>query len=180
MARSRGSSFRRTGGFRRRAGWEQGPQTAGILALTSAGSSLWTVGQQSVLDGLTIVRVRGEFTIVQSLATAVLDGFEDYALGMCFVSENAFGIGATAIPQPLTDIAWDGWFWHHSGAQISSSETTEVGRGPMGAMRVPIDSKGMRKLRETDVCVGVIELGTEIGTATVRFAATTRILLKLP
>ncbi len=34
------------------------------------------------------------------------------AFGMIVVTDNAFGVGATAIPGPITDGADDGWFVH--------------------------------------------------------------------
>ena len=112
------------------------------------------------------------------LATAVGDGFENFAMGMCVVSENAFGVGVTAIPAPITDIQWDGWIWHSSHGHITSLSTTEEHR-ITGARIIPIDSKAMRKLKNTDVLVGVVQLGTEIGTATVDFSARTRLLVKI-
>jgi hypothetical protein len=63
---------------------------------------------------------------------------------------------------------------------MAGFSTTETGQSTMEAVRVPIDSKAMRKVHESDVLVGVIEMGTEVGAATVRYAAETRILDKLP
>ncbi len=126
-----------------------------------------------------MVRMHGEFTLVQALATSAGDGFQSFAVGVCIVTENAVGIGITAIPHPLTDIGWDGWWYHSVHAAVTSLETTEVARGPSSALRVPFETKSMRKLKETDVIVGVVELGTEIGTASVDFTARSRILVKL-
>ena len=112
-------------------------------------------------------------------ATSIGDGFIQYALGICDVSENAAGIGVTAIPAPLTDVAWDGWIWHHSGAALLSLTTTEEGLTGTAVVRIPIDNKAMRKTPASNVLVGVVELGTEVGAAIVRVSANTRILDKL-
>ena len=151
-----------------------------VTDLVAAGSSVWSLGSIALLDGLTIVRIRGELSLYLSVVTTVFDGFQRWAAGICIVSENAATVGVTAIPASLTDIGWDGWMWHHSAAGMAGFSTAETGQSVMEAVRIPIDTKAMRKLRETDVVVGVIEMGTEIGTATVRYAAQTRMLSKLP
>jgi len=140
---------------------------------------VWSLGQAAGSDGLTLVRIRGEVLLFIEAATSVGDGFIQYALGICDVSENAAGIGVTAIPAPLTDVAWDGWIWHHSGAGIISLTTTEEGNTGTAVIRIPIDNKAMRKTPATNVLVGVIELGTEVGAPIVRMSANTRILDKL-
>ena len=140
---------------------------------------MWATGQSSLFDNQTIVRVRGQLTASLVTVTSVLDGFARAAMGICVVSENAAGIGITAIPQPISDASWDGWLWHQWLGAFTGYSTTETGRGPMEAVRMEIDSKGMRKLRATDVIVGVIELGTEVGTAALQFVAETRVLIKV-
>jgi len=163
---------------RRKTGWDVGPNEPSAN-LSAAGATVWSVGSQATLDGLTVVRIRGEFSIQLRTVTTIGDGFASYSIGICNVTENAAGIGVTAIPSPLTDIGWDGWIWYHSGAAIFGMETTEVSRS-YSSFRMPIDSKAMRKTRATDLLVGVIELGTEVGAATLVFSANTRILDKLP
>jgi len=49
----------------------------------------------------------------------------------------------------------------------------------MGAVRIPIDTKSMRILSETDTVVAVVEFATEIGTAVVNFTGDSRVLVKL-
>ena len=133
-----------------------------------------------MVDGLTQVRLRGEYTYFLSVVTTIGDGFAKMAVGMCWVSENAAGVGITAIPTPLTDVAWDGWLFHRMHGNITGFSTTELLTGPIDAQRVEIDSKAMRKTRATDVLVGVVELGTETGAASLVFSGVSRILLKIP
>ena len=180
MARS--SRFNRAGQHtaRRRNSWDAGPSIA-PTSLTAAGVTLWTVGAQSTIDGSTVVRTRGQGSLFIGSASNVLDGFNEAAVGICIVSENAFGAGAASVPAPLTDIAWDGWMWHMILSQFrTSSVSPETFQSTMEAVRFDIDSKAMRKIRESDVVIGVLELGTEIGTTQMEFQARTRILTKLP
>ena len=182
MAHSRG--FTRGRGVvssRRKTGWNEGPFST-ILSLAAAGSTAWSTGQQSLLDGQTIVRLRGEFSYSIVAAASANDGFDAMAVGVCIISENAQGIGVTATPQPLSDIGWDGWLYHRLVTGIKAL-TTDAGEtwGNAGSAqgRVEIDSKAMRKFRATDVIVGVVEMGTEVGAATVHFHARTRMLFKV-
>ena len=160
--------------------WSLGPQQPTPASVSATGSQLWATGSQAGLDGLTVVRTRGIFTCwLVSVATAG-DGFNEVAIGLCNVSENAFGIGASAIPSPLTDMAWDGWFYHANLGPLLSLPTTVVGEIGLSVIRHVIDSKAMRKVRETDVLIGKVEFGTEQGTAVAEFGASTRIMDKLP
>ena len=171
-------SQRNIGSLRRKTAWELGPKNS-LENLASSTTVLWDTAGQALTDGLTIVRIRGEAVITMRLATAVGDGFENFAMGICIVSENAFGVGVTVVPSPITDMAWDGWMYHSSHGHITSLSTTEEHR-VTGARVIPIDTKAMRKIRNTDVICGVLQMGTEVGTATVDFSARTRLLLKLP
>ena len=148
--------------------------------MTAAGAFLWANGVQANLDGLTTVRIRGQFTLHLDVVTTIGDGFAGVGLGICNVSENAFGAGVASVPHPLTDIQWDGWMWHQLLGEFDGSSTTEVGRNPMEAVRMEIDTKAMRKTRAGDLLIGVIELGTEVGAATLAFTSRTRVLDLLP
>ena len=150
------------------------------MTVAAAGSSLWSVGALATVNGLTIARIRGEFVHNITLATSVGDGFESFAVGIRIVSAEAFSVGITAIPSPLVDSDDDGWMWIFMGGHLTSRETTEVNRGPIGAQRIPIDTKAMRKLKEGHLVVGLVEYGTESGTSSVRFSAETRMLALLP
>ena len=117
---------------------------------------------------------------LESVGT-VGDGFAQIAHGICIVSENAFGVGVTAVPSPLTDIGWDGWIWHQLtpglfGLSVTESENV----GALSMIRYDIDSKAMRKQKSTDFLIGVSEFAGEIGAATLQFITETRILDKLP
>ena len=176
--RSNASRFHRPSGARRQVSWGLGPE--GTVQLSSAGSAVFPFAGASIEDGLTIVRTRGELNMGLSIATTALDGFNRVAFGMCIVSENAAAVGITAIPTPITDEAWDGWYVYWTGSVFSVVATAAISNfAGVSNVRMPIDSKAMRKFKRTDVIVGVIETGTEVGTASLTAKLASRTLAKL-
>ena len=176
MARSQ-SRFRsqRTGAARRRVSWVIGP--TGLLQMTATSNNLFATATQLVADDLTWIRTRGELLLQMVTASAALDGFR-WAFGMAVVTENAAGIGVTAVPNPIDDVSWDGWFVYETG-DLRAITTTVASDSPGWEVRVPIDSKAMRKTHATDVvvaCFGVVETGT----ASMQAALSLRGLVKLP
>ena len=167
------SRFPRTG-VRRATDWQSGPRgSTGAIAV--AGVTVFPIALTAVGAGLTIIRIRGELMITM-IGSTVLDGFERVGFGMCIVSENAIGVGVTAVPAPIADIAWDGWLWYHlsSPQELDADATVATGN------RVVIDSKAMRKWKQTDVLIAVVETVSEVGTASLEATLNTRTLLKLP
>ena len=174
MARSRVSRFpQRFNTKVRRPSWSIGPN--GTLQLTATGSAVFGTGAVAADVELTIIRTRGIFQAFLSQATASLDGFQG-AVGICKVSSNAFGVGITAIPTPVTDIAWDGWLWYQRFNVKAATATLGVVE-QMAGIEYVVDAKAMRKTNVTDVIVGVIE-ATEVGTAIGNFRLDTRMLSK--
>ena len=139
---------------------------------------MFGIAQEATEDGLTIVRTRGEFNAGLSLITGSLDGYPRVAFGLCIVNQNAAGVGVTAVPSPLDDIRWDGWFFHWIGSFIGLS-ATETNAAGVAIARVPIDSKAMRKLKSTDNVVGVAAASNEVGTAQLNVMLNCRVLVKI-
>jgi len=94
------------------------------------------------------------------------------------INENAFGVGVTAIPAPFVDLAWDGWLWHTQG-NLRCVAASGIGDDIMTSTRIVIDTKAMRKFKESDVLVGVIEF-VEDATAVMSAYMESRLLVKLP
>ena len=137
-----------------------------------------TINQSFAMDGsvlapdATFVRVRGVLTIAPQTAAADLD-FAG-ALGFGIVSDQAFGIGITAVPGPVTDASWDGWFvW------MPFSYRLEVVGAPTDTLILLkdfiIDSKAMRKIHGNETLVVMTESVSGAFTASVQF----RMLAKL-
>ena len=135
---------------------------------------------QAVDAGLTIVRIHGELVMWLEAVGTIGDGFVRGAFGMCVVSENASGVGITAVPHPIDDNTWGGWIVHRSfGPLMGLSVTESDNTGPLSVIRTQIDSKSMRHFKETDVLIAALALTNEIGVATVSWGFQSRILLKL-
>ena len=179
MAHVRSSRFRqRSGVSRRLTAWSVGPVSP-VIDIAAAGANLFSANSQAIVDGLTIVRLRGEYTFSLRTVTTIGDGWESAAVGVCIVSENAAAVGVTAVPSPLADVGWDGWLFHRLHGAITGLNVTEV-QSTFNSFRIEMDSRAMRKQKQTDVLIGVVELGTEIGAASVEFSCQTRVLDKLP
>jgi len=113
---------------------------------------------------------------VLSAATAALDGFVG-AFGFGIVSENAFNAGVASVPTPVTDIAWDGWLWWQA---ICIKNSDGVESNQFGITRVyQVDSKAMRKFKQSDILMCVFEAESETGIATLGATLKSRLLFKL-
>ena len=187
MAPRRRSSFPRSGGQRRKSSWSVGPDNQNGTALTGNAVNIWAISSQPTVSGLTLVRTRGEFLIFLETATAAGDGYVG-AVGIGVATTAAVAVGVTAVPTPITEEDWDGWLWHSYFHVVAPSALTAAGTskevsgiaGGSALVRIPIDSKAMRKLEDSDFSVfGAVEVA-EIGTATMRYYAATRLLVKLP
>ena len=106
---------------------------------------------------------------------------ETWAFGMCIVSQNAAGIGVSAVPDPIADMGWDGWFVYEQGTLLARDATPLVDEsGPNVVQWVEIDSKAMRKIHLTDTVVGILGNAEIGGTSTMSAHLDTRMLAKLP
>ena len=176
MARPRNFQSPRGNVSQRKVTWAVGPNGQTPL-LSSGTNNLFPIAVQSIQDDQTIVRTRGSLLVQLVSASAGLEGFA-WHFGMAIVTENAAGIGVTAVPDPLIDIAWDGWFVYETGHVVGVDATPDEA-SPGSVQVIKIDSKAMRKIHASDVVVALFSV-TEIGAATMQAALSTRLLFKLP
>ena len=180
MAHSRGFP-RRTGSQsvqRRQTAWSIGPAEVDGLNSSSV-ATLWSSGVVPLVDGLTIVRLRGIMKLTLLTAGAAGDGFFG-ACGIGIVTDEAFAAGITAVPGPLTDEGDELWMWHSYFDVRSITATIADGVNAAGVVALlPIDSKAMRKIPSGNTVFGITEL-VESGAATVESQAQCRMLSKLP
>ena len=108
---------------------------------------------------------------------ALSDGLNG-AFGIGRVTNQAFSIGVTAMPGPVTDADWDGWLFHQFYTIRGKSTVASDLASPSGSIRFDVDSKAMRKLKADDVVFGMVEM-TESGTVTSRIDFDSRVLLML-
>ena len=160
--------------------WSEGPRTFNPAEQTigAAIKSVWNLGQSSA-GGLTLVRIRGSISLWLEVVTTVGDAFGDVGVGIGIVSDDAFAIGATAMPGPLSDPGWDWMFVEYLSAMVGRSVSESELVGPLGEVRVPIDTKAMRKVKPNQTVFGMVETEDEIGAVTLVYSAMTRMLSKL-
>jgi len=119
----------------------------------------------------TITRTVGELVIRSDQAAAV--EFPFGAVGGMVVSDKAVATGATAIPDPTTEVSSDEWFLYFPwGAPGDAS--TNVGQRPA---HYPFDSRAQRKVVDGEQIVFVV--GNANGTDGASFFLNLRMLVKL-
>jgi len=155
--------------------WESGPGDEGVTSITATGSAIMGVGISTSGGNITLLRTRGLFhAFIRGVAAGDGEGVFG-AVGIGRVAASAFAVGVTAVPTPITDMAWDGWLWH-SFFSLFAADTT-FGGGPDISQRIEIDSKAMRKFDPDQTIYAAIEV-VEIGTVTVNAFLDTRVLVQ--
>ena len=118
--------FTRRGTFpsrqRRKTTWETGPGGTDALPITASTASLVGAGLTFLVDGTTVARIRGELMIMQSQATASLDGMRG-AFGIGLASLPAFNAGIGSLPTPLTEQDDDNWLYWTAFAVVAHIST---------------------------------------------------------
>ncbi len=158
-------------GHARQVAWDL--MNFGQETLTIDGSLLYG-GFVATVEGLTIIRLRGEVVIDALLGTA--GDSAEIAIGMIVVSDEAFAAGAASIPSPITD-ADDDWMFHQ-WCSVGSRLVGAAGQG--SSYRFQVDNKSMRKLPVGKTVVCVAEMASEVGVVSADLSLNLRALLKLP
>ena len=154
--------------------------------ISSSSAVLGGLGAAAAIDGITVVRIRGEFLFQMNTTSALNTGFHG-AVGIGIASAPAFAAGVTAVPTPITEEFQDNWLWHSYFGCLSNNAISAAGvstsggqqDGVIAAVRIPIDSKAMRKMNIGDVIYAAVEV-TEVGTCTAVFTMNSRMLVKQP
>ncbi len=174
MARNR--VVRRSGGFRSSPGrlteWFGRPFDTDAVTLPLAS---FVVDSSLDASGLakrpfTITRMVGSITIYSDQAGAVEHPFG--AVGALVASDKAVTTGATAIPDPVTNVGSDLWFMYMAFAGPQS--TAIDGPGPVV---FPFDSRAQRKGQEGDDLAVVVANANAVDG--LRFTLNYRLLVKL-
>ena len=137
-----------------------------------------------LVEGLTIIRQRGELLIQMSLANTARDGMAG-AVGIGIATLQAVTAGITAVPTPMTDEADENWLWYQKFQVMSPGIGTGAAQNldassASSMFRATIDVKAMRKFPVGTAIYAAIEVGTEVGTAQIDCWLDTRALDKLP
>ena len=176
MAQRRGFPQGR-GSVRRKTDWGFGPSTSGIVLSLSAAGTAVSDGVTPGFGALTIVRTRGAYNIELNSSQGVAEGAQ-IALGLCKVTSEAFAVGATAIPDPVTDDDWDGWFWYQYVGFHRSAAATQIAIDNATFVYGVIDSKAMRRVDVSEVVCFVMGLEEEISSVTATLTMKSRLLIK--
>ena len=179
MARSRGSRLgfpQRTA--RRRSGWAFGPGGTTQQTSTTGSSVILGAYVTPTVDGLTVVRIRGDLMLYLSATTGAVDGFLG-AVGIGLSTEAALDVGVGSVPTPITEEDWDGWLYHrYFSVRGPGAAVPTIGIDMTSTFREAVDTKAMRKLNEESGLYFAVEM-VLTGTATLRMQFNSRMLLKL-
>ena len=161
---------------RRLTTWDEGVGGGAPVVETAPVSRFLGSALQFSVDGLTLVRTRGQFMANLTSASAAAAGFHG-AVGIGLATAAAVAVGITAVPTPITEQGWDGWIWWMP-IYCFAGRADEV-MGDLANQRTEIDTKGMRKITEEDALYAAIEV-SEVGVASLNVALDCRMLFKLP
>jgi len=168
---------------RRKTAWSLGPATGSApgspQTISAGGTTLGLLGSTPSIDGLTLIRLRGNLVLRLETAGSAGDGFVG-AFGICQVGNEAFSAGASALPDPQDDGGDERWFYHQY-FEVKSLQTTQalVGNSNTASRIVDVDSKAMRKSSVDQVLICMLGV-EETGVSTMAWMFQSRVLDKLP
>ena len=175
------SQFRRpTRSAKRLMTWNAGPHSTAVQSFSAAVNTIWFLGQVAG-EPLTLIRVRGSIGMWLEVVGSIGDGFTRVSVGIGIVTTDAFSTGVGAMPGLISDPNWGGWLYYQAlGPFIGLSVTEGDNTSELAQVRVPIDTKAMRKIKPNETIFGMVSASAEVGAATMSFVADTRMLVKLP
>ena len=127
--------------------------------------------------GLTLIRTRGMYSFHFD-PTSIADVVQ-WGLGLGVFTSDAFTIGVTAMPGPLTDADYD-WIYYKTGVFGPASSGTESEDSlTQNTGYLEVDSKAMRKLKPNQTLGWVAEGIVLSGGGTLDMNVSARHLFKL-
>ncbi len=144
----------RDGGRRRETLWFGGTAFSQALGATTSVALVLVLNAAALsLRPFTVIRTRGILHVRSDQSTAG----ETYgaSFGDAVVSEQASGVGITAVPTPTTDSDSDVWSVYEF-MMMHFEHKTSVGFTDVGVQRI-IDSKAMRKVEDGQDLISVVE-----------------------
>ena len=110
----------------------------------------------------TVLRIRGEL-IYQMQATGIAIGDQArVGFGLGIVSQDAFALGATALPDPLGDVSFPWLFWNETN--FASELAAATNTAGSAVRRLVVDTKAMRKLKPEEALVAIYQYDDITGT----------------
>ena len=150
MARSftsRKSGFiQRAGRMRRETLWVPISPVTTVLSASQVALVYTASAAEDALRPYTVVRTHLYLAIVTDQLAASEN--QQMAIGFAIVSDQASGIGVTAVPTPITDLGSDAWYLHQFlTARLVLGDVTGFDHQAVGA-RINVDSRVMRKVED--------------------------------
>ncbi len=164
---------------RRSTAWELG--TGGTTSTNLFSSTATFIGSAvtPLIDGNTIIRIRGFLKVVLLSTDAVSGGFSG-AFGIGLASEAAVAAGIASVPTPITEQGSENWLYWRAFAVDAVTATIADGVNAFGSVfEVEIDSKAMRKFPE-DLSIYACTEVVEAGVSSANVWHDSRLLIKLP
>ena len=121
----------------------------GATSINATAQAVLGAFQFTVSSSSTLLRIRGNL-LVKATPDAVADNTV-VGLGMGIITTDAATIGGTSVPGPLGDPDWD-WVWHQY-VPLDAGQAALAGDDIGTFVRVPIDSKAMRKMKTNESLV---------------------------
>jgi len=162
---------------RRLTAWSEGTGGTGDTTVSTTAPAFVGAVITAVVEGITLIRMRGYVQMWLTSATAGGDGLTG-AFGIGIASTAAVAAGIASVPTPITDQAAENWlYWQ--GFTVRQIGATEVGSNE-GLWRAEIDSKAMRKTPGDVTVYAAVEVGAVVGAAAMIVSHDSRALAKLP
>ena len=127
----------------------------GITTSAAAFVKALGTGGISTLQSSTVVRSRGHFCSKLVAGAPSGNSIIRGAFGIIIVSADAFAVGITAIPGPLSDSDNDWYVWAPFCHNVQSADDEAI--AIQANVSLPFDSRGMRKVKVGDVSAVVVE-----------------------
>ena len=146
-----------TRGSKRQTSWEFGFFSTGMTAVPANSVVLLASITAAALDDdapATIIRTRGVIGVSSDQTGA--DEQQLGGVGLTLVNDNARISGVAAVPAPVIDLDWDGWFVHQLFVQRQLF-ASNIGWHPNAVTQYEVDSKAMRKFTGEESLVLVAE-----------------------
>jgi len=178
---SRGSHQAFRSSRKRLTAWAVGTGGTTVDTLINTGSTFIGSAVMPAVEGLTVIRIRGQFGVYQRLATAAGDGFSGI-FGIGIATLAAVTAGIASVPTPITEVDDENWLYLQM-FDVRSGQIFSAGGAPGAEQhgvvwRFDIDSKAMRKLPEGMALYAACEV-VETGAATLEIVHDSRVLVKL-
>ncbi len=107
----------------------------------------------------TILRCRGEI-LVHLEATLGIGDSVKFGFGLGVISSDAFTLGATAMPDPSGDADYPWVYW--TEITLGSESVAVEQASGIQNLRIPVDSKAMRKMKPAETFCWIIQR-TDLG-----------------